>query len=99
MLIGCPPVIAPCFYGVALATKEELIAANLEIEEIRKQLGADTLGYISIESLIEAIGIDGENLCLGCITEDYPTEIPEDIEAESYYDYYQHLKDSTEEDE
>ena len=99
MLIGCPPVIAPCYYGVALATKDELIAANLEIEEIRKQLGADTLGYISIESLIDAIGIDGENLCLGCITEDYPTEIPEDIEAESYYDYYQHLKDSTEEDE
>ncbi|MBR5503132.1 MAG: amidophosphoribosyltransferase [Methanobrevibacter sp.] len=99
MLIGCPPVIAPCYYGVALATKDELIAANLEIEEIRKQLGADTLGYISIESLIEAIGIDGENLCLGCITEDYPTEIPEDIEAESYYDYYQHLKDSSEEDE
>ena len=99
MLIGCPPVIAPCFYGVALATKDELIAANLEVEEIRKQLGAETLGYISIDSLIEAIGIDGENLCLGCITEDYPTEIPEDLEAESYYDYYQDLKDSTEEDE
>lgn len=99
MLIGCPPVIAPCYYGVALATKDELIAANLEIEEIRKQLGADTLGYISIESLIEAIGIDGDSLCLGCITEDYPTEIPEDLEAESYYDYYQDLKDAAEEDE
>jgi amidophosphoribosyltransferase len=99
MLIGCPPVIAPCFYGVALATKEELIAANLEIDDIRKQLGAETLGYISIESLIEAIGIDGDNLCLGCINEDYPTEIPEDLEAESYYDYYQPLMDSAEEDE
>ena len=99
MLIGCPPVIAPCYYGVALATKEELIAANLEIEEIRKQLGAETLGYISVESLIEAIGIDGENLCLGCITEDYPTEIPDDVEADSYYDYYQNLIDATEEDE
>ena len=99
MLIGCPPVIAPCYYGVALATKEELIAANLEIEEIRKQLGAETLGYISIESLIDAIGMDGENLCLGCITEDYPTEIPDDVEADSYYDYYQDLIDATEEDE
>ena len=99
MLIGCPPVIAPCYYGVALATKEELIAANLEIEEIRKQLGAETLGYISIESLIDAIGMDGENLCLGCITEDYPTEIPDDVEAYSYYDYYQDLIDATEEDE
>ena len=99
MLIGCPPVIAPCFYGVALATKEELIAANLEIEEIRKQLGAETLGYISIESLIDAIGMDGDNLCLGCITEDYPTEIPDDVEADSYYDYYQDLIVSTEEEE
>ena len=99
MLIGCPPVIAPCYYGVALATKEELIAANLEIEEIRKQLGAETLGYISIESLIDAIGIDGDKLCLGCITEDYPTEIPDDVEADSYYDYYQDLIDATEEDE
>ena len=99
MLIGCPPVIAPCFYGVALATKEELIAANLEIEEIRKQLGAETLGYISIESLIDAIGIDGDSLCLGCISEDYPTEIPDDLEADSYYDYYQDLIDATEEDE
>ena len=92
MLIGCPPVIAPCFYGVALATKDELIAANLEIEEIRKQLGAETLGYISIESLIEAIGMNGDDLCLGCITEEYPTEIPEDLEAESYFDYYQTIK-------
>ena len=99
MLIGCPPVIAPCYYGVALATKEELIAANLEIEEIRKQLGAETLGYISIESLIDAIGMDGDNLCLGCITEDYPTEIPDDVEADSYYDYYQDLIVSTEEEE
>ena len=71
----------------------------MEIEEIRKQLGAETLGYISIESLIDAIGIDGDKLCLGCITEDYPTEIPDDVEVDSYYDYYQDLIDATEEDE
>ena len=98
MLIGCPPVIAPCFYGVALATKDELIAANLEIEEIRKQLGAETLGYISIESLIEAIGMDGGDLCLGCITEDYPTEIPDDLEAESYLSYIQTITGPTDEE-
>ncbi len=56
MLIGCPPVMAPCYYGVAMATKDELIAANYSIEEIRQKLGAETLGYLSIESLIEAIG-------------------------------------------
>ena len=88
MLIGCPPVMAPCYYGVAMATKDELIAANYSIEEIRQKLGAETLGYLSIESLIEAIGIEGENLCLGCLNEEYPTEIPDDLEAESYLDYF-----------
>ena len=57
------------------------------------------LSQLSIESLIEAIGIDGDKLCLGCINEDYPTEIPDDLEAESYYDYYQPLRDAAEEDE
>ncbi len=84
-LVGCPPVIAPCFYGVAMATKKELIAANYSIEEIQKQLDIDTLGYITLDSLIEAIGMPGENLCLGCLNECYPTELPEDIEAETYY--------------
>ena len=88
MLIGCPPVMAPCYYGVAMATKDELIAANYSVEEIRQKLGAETLGYLSIESLIEAIGIEGENLCLGCLNEEYPTEIPDDLEAESYLDYF-----------
>ncbi len=98
MLIGCPPVMAPCFYGVAMATKEELIAANMSIEDIRQKLGAETLGYISIESLVKAIGIDESKLCLGCLNEDYPTEIPDDLEAESYYDYYNRLSDSEDEE-
>lgn len=89
MLIGCPPVKAPCYYGVAMATKKELIAANYEVEEIREKLGAETLGYISIESLVKAIGMDEKDLCLGCLNENYPTEIPEDLEAESYYAYFE----------
>ena len=44
------------------------------------------------------MGIDGDDLCLGCITVDYPTEIPEDLEAESYYDYYQTIKDPADEE-
>ena len=47
-LVGCPPVVAPCFYGVAMATKKELIAANYSIEEIKEQLDIDTLGYITL---------------------------------------------------
>ena len=87
LLIGCPPVIAPCYYGVAMATKKELIAANKTVEEIREGIGAESLGYISIENLVEALGFDEEDLCLGCINEDYPTYIPEDLEAETYYKF------------
>lgn len=84
-LVGCPPVISPCFYGVAMATKKELIAANYSIEEIKNQLEIDTLGYITLEALVEAIGMPKEDLCLGCINEEYPTEIPDGLEAETYY--------------
>jgi len=78
--IGCPPIISPCYYGIAMATKKELIASNKEVEKIRKTLGVDSLGYLSKESLIECIGLDGEDLCLGCLTGEYPTELPKDIE-------------------
>ncbi|WP_458404821.1 amidophosphoribosyltransferase [Methanobrevibacter sp.] len=84
-LVGCPPVIAPCYYGVAMATKKELIAANFSVEEIQDQLEIDTLGYITLPALIKAIGMPEENLCLGCLNEEYPTELPDDIEAETYY--------------
>ena len=84
-LVGCPPVISPCYYGVAMATKKELIAANYSTEEIQEQLKVDSLGYITLEALVEAIGMPEEDLCLGCVNEKYPTEIPEGLEAETYY--------------
>ena len=84
-LVGCPPVISPCYYGVAMATKKELIAANYSTEEIREQLDIDSLGYITLPALVEAIGMPEDDLCLGCINEKYPTEIPEGLEAETYY--------------
>ena len=84
-LVGCPPVIAPCYYGVAMATKKELIAANYTVDEIQEQLDIDTLGYITLPALVKAIGMPEEDLCLGCLNEVYPTELPDDIEAETYY--------------
>ena len=81
-LVGCPPVVAPCFYGV---TKKELIAANYSVDEIQEQLNIDSLGYITLPALVEAIGMPKENLCLGCLNEEYPTELPEGLEAETYY--------------
>lgn len=77
--VGCPPIISPCYYGIAMATKKELIASDKEVKEIEKVLGVDSLGYLSIESLIECIGIGKDNLCTGCLTGEYPTDLPENI--------------------
>ena len=68
--ITCPPIKAPCYYGVDMKTYAELIANNKSIEEIRNFLEVETLGYLSIQGLKKAI-YDG--LCTGCLNEDYPT--------------------------
>jgi amidophosphoribosyltransferase len=78
--VGCPPIISPCYYGIAMATKKELIASDKDVEEIRQTLGVDSLGYLSLESLIDCIGIEDGNLCVGCLTGEYPTALPENIE-------------------
>ncbi len=78
--VGCPPIISPCYYGIAMATKKELVAANKSVEQIRDDLGVDSLGYLSIESLKKCIGIDEDNLCMGCLNEKYPTQLPKDLQ-------------------
>jgi amidophosphoribosyltransferase len=74
MRISCPPTISPCFYGVDTPSKKQLIAANKSIEEIREYIGADSLGYLSVEGLKKACG-DGEKTtyCTACYTGKYPT--------------------------
>ena len=79
--IGCPPIISPCYYGVAMATKKELIAANNSIEEIKNLLEVDSLGYLDIHALKECIGLDYDQLCMGCLNEKYPTELPKNLKA------------------
>jgi amidophosphoribosyltransferase len=75
MRISCPPTISPCFYGVDTPSKKQLIAANKSIEEIREYIGADSLGYLSVEGLKKACG-DGEKTtyCTACYTGKYPTD-------------------------
>jgi amidophosphoribosyltransferase len=74
--ISCPPTISPCFYGVDTPTKSELIASNHSIEEIRKFVEADSLGYLSLASLRKAVGDDRKHeYCYACYTGDYPTEL------------------------
>jgi len=74
--ISCPPTISPCFYGVDTPTRGELIASNHSIEEIRRFVEADSLGYLSISSLRKAVGDDWKHeYCYACYTGDYPTEL------------------------
>jgi len=73
--IGSPPIVAPCYLGIDMTKRDELIASTLSIEEIREHIGCDTLGYISIEGLTEALEMNEKNLCLGCVTEEYPVPV------------------------
>ena len=74
LVISSPPVLYPCYYGIDIVTREELIAANNEIEEIRKHIGADSLTYLSLEGLQEAL--EEEKFCTACFSGKYPVEIP-----------------------
>lgn len=73
--IGCPPVIAPCYYGVDMKTRDQFIACTHTIEQIRQSIGADSLAYISIEGLVEALDMPKDDLCLACVNGLYPTRI------------------------
>jgi amidophosphoribosyltransferase len=74
--ISCPPTISPCFYGVDTPTRSELIASNHSVEEIRKFVEADSLAYLSLGSLRQAVGDDRKHeYCYACYTGDYPTEL------------------------
>ena len=74
--IGAAPIIGPCYYGIDMHTKAELAAANLSIEQIREQVGADSLAYLSFDGMIGATGLTKENLCLACFDGNYPVPPP-----------------------
>jgi amidophosphoribosyltransferase len=76
--ISSPPVSWPCFYGIDFATKAELIAGNRTVEEICDSIGADSLGFISLEGLTEATTIPAERLCRACFNGSYPIPIDRD---------------------
>jgi amidophosphoribosyltransferase len=74
--IGSPPIIAPCYLGIDMASREELIAAHKTIQGVEAVINADSLGYLSVDGLVESIGIERDHLCVGCLTGAYPVEIP-----------------------
>ncbi|MBT2657482.1 amidophosphoribosyltransferase [Bacillus sp. ISL-18] len=85
VVISSPPIKNPCFYGIDTSTKEELIASDKSVEQIRELIGADSLTFISVEGMMKALGQEGTNgYCLGCFTGNYPTEIYPDT-LQYYY--------------
>jgi amidophosphoribosyltransferase len=77
MRISCPPTISPCFYGVDTPRRSELIAATHSVEEIRRYIGADSLGYLSLDGLLSGVGTARGSYCTSCYTGQYPVAFPQ----------------------
>ena len=76
--ISSPPVKWPCFYGIDFASRAELIANGIGVEEICRSIGADSLAYVELDELIEATNVPGDNLCRACFDGVYPVPLPEE---------------------
>jgi amidophosphoribosyltransferase len=81
MRISCPPTISPCFYGVDTPRRSELIAATHTLDEIRRYIGADSLGYLSVEGTLESVGTGRSSYCTSCYTGRYPVAFPQNEAA------------------
>jgi len=75
--ISSPPVAWPCFFGIDFASRAELIAGSLSVEEIRQSIGADSLGFVSLEGLVGATTLPGKQLCQACFSGEYPVRVAE----------------------
>jgi len=78
--ICAPPIVSPCHFGVDMATKSELLAATMTVEEVNEFIGADSLGYLSHEGLLKAVSGERNQYCMGCFTGNYP--IPVQLEMD-----------------
>jgi amidophosphoribosyltransferase len=76
--ISSPPVAWPCFFGIDFASRAELMAGRLSVEEIRSSIGADSLGFVSLDGLIEATTLPADRLCRACFDGDYPLPVADD---------------------
>ncbi|MBW3625414.1 MAG: amidophosphoribosyltransferase [Armatimonadetes bacterium] len=77
--ISSPPVKWPCFYGIDMANQDQLIAATMSTEEIRRHIGATSLGYLSLPGVMRAIRVGKENFCTACFSGQYPIDVPNDL--------------------
>lgn len=84
MRISSPPFTNPCYFGIDIDSKENLIACQMSIEEIAKEIGADSLGYLSIEGVKKIAGNAKCNFCTGCFTGDYPVKVPKEMPKDKF---------------
>jgi amidophosphoribosyltransferase len=84
--ITAPPIRFPCFYGIDMASKGELAAAKMSVQELGEYLGATSLGYLSVEAAVRAGGGDADKFCLACFTGDYPIPVPTDLKKHAFDD-------------
>ncbi len=82
--VASPPTVGPCYYGIDTPTREELIAADHTVEEIRAYLGVRSLGYLSLEGMLRASAVDPGRFCHACFSNQYPTDIPADATTSGY---------------
>jgi amidophosphoribosyltransferase len=78
--ITAPPITHPCFFGIDMGRRWELVAAQETVEEIRRDIGADSLGYLSEEGLLAAVGQPRESFCMACFTGEYPMPVPQQLD-------------------
>ena len=77
--VSSPPIISPCFYGIDMASEDDLIAAGRSVEDVRETIGATTLAYLSLDGLQSATRRPETTFCRACLTGQYPTRIPDDL--------------------
>jgi amidophosphoribosyltransferase len=78
--VSSPPIRHPCYYGIDMATRSELIASGQSVDEVREEIGANSLEYLSMEGLMEAVNVSRERFCAACFTGEYPIKVPEQLE-------------------
>lgn len=80
MRVSSPPITGPCYYGIDTPTREELIAANLDVDEIASHIGVDSLAYLSLDGMLNAVPVPGspDGFCHACFSGQYPTPPPTD---------------------
>ena len=76
MRVTSPPIRWPCFYGIDMSTRQELVASDLSVDQVREFIGVDSLAYLSLDALVQATGSGRGDFCRACFDGFYPIPIP-----------------------